>query len=322
MPLTQPLAGDVHVNRPLTNFGQRYMQSADAFVALRAMPNLPVSKQSDLYWEWDKGDWFRARGDELIRADGTESAGAGYRVSTNSYAAVVRAFHKDVTDRQRANADEAHNLDEAAAQFVALQLLINREVKFAATYMTTGVWGTDLNVDWTSASVDPVPQVRTGKRTVQTNTGYRPNRMLFGRQAWDTLLENDLIMARISGGATVDKAAIATRRLIAELFELESIEVMDAVQNTAQLGAADAFSLIGGDLALLYYAPAQVSQGEPTAGVQFSWTGYTGATQQGFRTSRFRMENVKADRVEGEMAYDYKVVAPALGYMFTSPSAP
>src|SRR3989304_4511490 len=98
MPATNPQAGDVHVNRPLTNFGMKFIQDANAFVASRAMPNLPVSFQSDLYYQYDIGDWNRRPGNGLIRADGTESAGAQFKITTASYAALVRALHKDVSD--------------------------------------------------------------------------------------------------------------------------------------------------------------------------------------------------------------------------------
>ena len=72
---------------------------------------------------------------------------------------------------------------------------------------------------------------------------------------------------------------------------------------------------------LLYYAPNTVSGDEPTAGVVFSWTGYLGATTNGMRVKRFRQEKLESDRVEGQMAYDQKLTAADLGYMFTTVSA-
>ena len=54
----------------------------------------------------------------------------------------------------------------------------------------------------------------------------------------------------------------------------------------------------------------------PSAGYTFSWTGYLGASQEGLRIMRFRVQEKRSDRVEGEMAYDQKVVAPDLGVFF------
>lgn len=318
--VTNPTAGDVHVNRPLTNFAQKYLQSADAFVATRAMPNLPVAKQSDLYYVFSRADFYRDEAKE--RADGTESAGGAFTLSTNPYYARVHAFHKDVTDRQRANQDEAINLDRSASEYVAHKLMIRRERLFQTTFFATSIWATDavggVNfTKWSLATSDPIGDVRTAIRTVHAATGFRPNRMLIGREAYDTLLDNDAVLARITGGATNNIPAKVMRALLAALFELDTIEVMDSVFNSGVSGAAESTGFIGGDNALVYYAPASVSGEEPTAGIQFSWTGFLGATANGFRVKRFREERLEADRIEGQMAFDYRVVASELGYFFS-----
>jgi len=319
MPIvSNPTAGDVHVNRPLTNFGQKYLQDASRFISLRAMPNLPVGMQSDLYWIFNRGDFNRDEAQE--RADGTESAGGGFQVSTSPYFAHVYAFHKDVSDRQRANQDPGIDLDNSAAQFVANKLMIRRERLFQQAFFNTGIWANDVNVDWTTTG-SPIANVRTGARTIQLATGFRPNKMIIGRQAWDTLMENDEMLSRINGGATTSQPAQVQMALVAQLFELDQVFVMDAIYNTAQEGATESNAFIGGDNALLYYAPNTLNLQEPTAGAQFSWTGYTGATPSGFRVKRMRAELLNSDRIEGEMAFDYKVIAPELGYMMTTPSA-
>ena len=330
MPTVNPTAGDIHVNRPLTNFGQKFLQSQTMFQAFRAMPNLPVSKQSDLYWKFDRGDFYRDEAKE--RADNTEAATGGFKVSTDNYFAKVYAFASDISDRQRANQDEGINLERSKTEFVTHKLLIKREVDFTSAFFNTGIWTTDRAgvtsspsgsqfIKWSQAASDPISDVRTGVRTVHGTTGYRPNKMLIGREAYDTLLDNDAILDRIQGGSTTGNPANVNRQLIAALFELDDIIVMDSVKNSAVKGAADSIGFIGGDNALLYYAPNSISQEEPTAGVQFSWTGFMGSTNSGMRIKRYRLaEEREADRVEGQMAYDYKVVAPDLGYFFSDVS--
>ena len=69
--------------------------------------------------------------------------------------------------------------------------------------------------------------------------------------------------------------------------------------------------------ALLVYAPAVPSIMTPSAGYIFSWTGAYGATPQGARVKRFRMEQLAADRIEADMSYDMKVVAADMGAFFT-----
>ena len=324
--VTNPTAGDVHVNRPLTNFSQKYLQNADAFIALRAMPNLPVAKQSDLYYEFSREDFYRDESQK--RADGTESAGGGFRLSTSPYFAHVWAFHKDVTDRQRANQDTPVRLDQSATQYVTHKNIIRRERVFAETFMIGNIWynggtspsaGEDVN--WSDPSSDPVSDVRAGITDVHKITGYRPNKMCISRTGYDTLLDNDGILSRITGGATTSVPAKVMRTLLASLFELDEIYVMDGVFNAAVEGATENTDFIAADNCLVYYAPSTIALEEPTAGAQFSWTGLLGATPSGNRMKRFRMEQLEADRIEGQMAFDYKVTGPELGFMFTSVSS-
>ena len=320
MPIvSNPTAGDVHVNRPLTNFGQKYLQDDTAFVGLRAMPNLPVTFQSDLYTVWSRADFFRDQAQE--RADGTESAGGSFNLTRPTYTARVYAFHKDVTDRQRSNQDPGISLDTTATQYTTQKLLIRREQLFSDTFMQgSNFWsGTDVNADWGAAG-NPITDIRAGIEEVHGNTGFRPNRMVISRLGWNALLDNADILARITGGSLPSEPAIVQRRLLAALFEMDEIHVMDAVVNSAAEGATESTGFLAPDDCLVYYAPTAVNLDQPTAGIQFSWTGFLGATPAGFRMKRFRVEILESDRVEAQMAFAYVVVAPELGKYFTSVS--
>lgn len=310
--VTNPTAGDVHVNRPLTNFSQKWLQDQSMFVGLDVMPNNPVQNQSDLYYEFSRADFFRDEAEE--RADGTESAGSGFTLSTSPYTARVYAFHKDITDRQRANQDSPVRLERSASQFVMQKLMLLRERLMTSAYFGQSIWATDANAsDWDGAG-DPILDIRTGKRVVHGLTGKRPNRLLIARDSYDALLDNAKVLDRIIGGATTQLPALVMRQRLAEILELEQILVLDSVVNSAVRGAAEDTDFLASDGALLYYAPRGVSLDEPTAGMQFSWTGFLGATEAGMRIKRFRMEQLESDRIEGQMAFDYKVTAPELGY--------
>lgn len=323
MPTSQPTAGDVHVNRPLTNFSQKFLQSAAGFVGLKSMPNLPVAKQSDLFFVFDRDDFFRDDAEE--RADGAESSGGAFQLSTTPYFARVYAHHKDVTDRQRANQDPAVQLDRSASQYVTHKLMIRRESLFMAAFMATSIWTTDFSpsTKWSAAASTPLKEVRDGKRTVQGLTGFRPNKAIFGRQAYDTLLDNEDILSRINGGATTQLPALVMRTRLMELLELDQIWVADGIKTTSAKGAATAVRafIASSDDMLLFYAPDSVSLDEPTAGLQFSWTAPAGNTSAGMRIKRFRQEAREADRIEGQMAFVYQVTGPDLGYYINDVTA-
>lgn len=318
--VSNPTAGDVHINRTLTTFSQLYIQENDMYVSTTASPNQPVAMQSDLYRTWSRADFFR---DEAkVRADGTETAGGSFTQSTDQYFANVWGIHKDVTDRQRANSDPDINLDRLAALYVTQQEMTRREVLFAGTFMQSGVWSATVNVDYRSASAtSPIVDITNRKRAIHGATGKIPNKAIFGRQAYDTVINNDDVLARIVGGATTVQPAQVRQQLLAQLLGIDRIFIMDAVVNTAVEGATEATGFIGADDILLYHAPDSLALETPSAMGQFSWSGFTGATSNGIRIKRFRMENLASDRVEAEMAFDYRITSPELGVFLTTVSA-
>ncbi|MEE8609004.1 MAG: hypothetical protein V3S55_15475 [Nitrospiraceae bacterium] len=336
MPFSQPSRSDVHVNRPLTNISVAFLQSADNFVAGRVFPNVPVAKKSDQYFTYARGEFNRDEMEE--RAPGTESAGGNYQIGTDTYFARERAYHKNVPDVIRNNADSPISLDREATIFVTHKGLINREVNWVSAFFTAGdpgdTWTFDVDGDasrsaafdptdsgnnqvvfWNNSASTPIEDVRLLKRFVLESTGFMPNTLTLGRPVFDTLLDHPDIVGRLDRGQTTGPAQV-TKDSLAALFELDDVLVMDSIQNTGLEGLADTHSFIGGKNALLSYKPATPGIMTPSAGYTFSWTGHVGAGNDGMRIKRFRMEALASDRIEIEMAYDQKLVSADLGAFF------
>jgi len=317
MPYVQPSPGDVHVNRPLTNVSIAYAQEASHFIAGRAFPNVPVSKQGDLYFTYERGEFNRNQ--MAKRAPGTESAAANYKIATDSYYATVWAEHRDVDDQTRSNADVPIRLDMEATEFLTMQALISREVEWMSAYFTTSKWTTDTAASpkWDAANSTPIEDVRLAKRTILASTGFFANKAVCTRNVYDVLLDHPDIVGRIDRGQTPNGPAVATRQNLAALFELDEVLVADAIQNTAAEGATAAHSFISGtDGFLLLHVPRSPGIMTPSAGYTFTWSGFTGAAENGMRIKRFRMEHLESDRVEIQSAYAQKLVAPDLGYFY------
>lgn len=324
MPYVQPSRADVHVDRPLTNVSIAFMQRADGFVSDRVFPAVPVGKQSDKYFTYDRGMFNR---DEMQRrAPGTESAGATYKLSTDSYSADVWALHHDIADQVRANADTPLQMDREATEFLSVKALIRKEKNWASLFFTTGVWTTERAgvaagpvgtqfLRWDEAASTPIEDVRQGATDMAALTGFRPNKMVLGRRVYDALLDHPDIVGRIDRGQTAG-TAIVMRQNLAALFEMDEVLVMDAIENTANEGATNVHAHIGGKHALLCYAAPSPGIMIPSAGYTFSWTGLLGAGALGSRIKRMRMEHLESDRVEIEMAFDHKKVAADLGSFF------
>jgi len=339
MPIIQPSRGDVHVNKPLTNISVAYMQDESNFIAGQVFPIIPVAKQSDAYFTYERGDFNRDEMEE--RTPGTESAGGTYEIGNDTYYARKRAFHRDVPDDVRANADDPIDLDSEATAFVTQKALINREVNWASKYFTAGApgdtWTFDVDgvasgataaasfdptdaanndvLQWNDASSTPVEDIRRGRRFVQESTGFKPNCLTLSQPVYDALIDHPDVVGRIDRGQTVG-AARANLVTLADLFELDKVLVMGAVKNTARKGQTASHSFIGGKNALLTYSPRTPGIMTPAAGYTFAWTGLFGMTPQGFRIKKFRMEHLESDRVEIDAAYDQKKVAADLGYFF------
>lgn len=314
-----PTPGDVHVNTPLTNISIAYLQDAKNFIATKVFANIPVSKQSDRYYTYDRGEFNR---DEMKeRAPGTESAGGSYTLdNTPTYFARVYAFHKDIPDQVRSNADAVLSPDREATEYVTHKALIKREKLFAANYFATGVWTnetTPANL-WDTASGTPIEDVRGARRTVLESTGFEANTLVLGKAVYDALIDHPDIVDRIKYGQTPGQPAMANIEALMKLLEIERILVMKAIENTSKEGATASHSFIGGKHALLCYAAPRPGIMTPSAGYTFSWNGFLGAGQEGNRIKRFRIESLESDRVEIQMAFDPKLVAADLGYFFLS----
>jgi hypothetical protein len=321
----KPTPSDVHVNAPLTNISVAYMQQAAAYIADKVFPVVPVQKQSDRFFKYGKADWFRD--DAKERAPATESAGGGFDIdNTPSYSARVFAFHKDVDDQLRANADAAISPDRDATEYVSQLLMIRKDKQWASNFFTTGVWGTDLTgvagvpgagqfKQWDQAGSTPITDIQGQCLLVAEATGYKPNKLVLGARSFNILRNHADVLDRYKH----TQKAIITEELLAAVFGVEQVLVAMATNNTAAEGATAAMSFIANSKsALLVYANPTPSLMKPSGGYTFGWTGLLGAGSTGSRIKRFRMEHLESDRIEGEMAWDQKVVAADVATFFTT----
>ncbi len=318
--MAQPTQSDLHVNRPLTDVSLMAVYSNDEFIADKVFPNVPVDKRSDLYFKYNKDDFNRDTAQE--RAPGAESAGDGYAVTTDSYTCKVVALHHDIPDQNRANTDEPLGEDEDAAILLTHKLLLKREIDWASTFFTTGVWtgtstGTDIvpSVKWDNASGVPIKNIKAQIVAQKKITGFRPNTLVLGEEVWNALQESADFLARINGGSTVDKPAILMPSMLAGILGIDRVLIAGAIKNTAVEGATASTSFIFGERALLCYVPPRAGKRIPSCGYTFAWKQY-GAADMSIRMKRFRMEPRASDRVEGEIAYGLKAVAADMGCLF------
>jgi hypothetical protein len=336
--MPNPVASDVHVNVPLTNISIAYIQNATGFVADSVFPNIPVMKQSDRYFRYDRSDFWRNQFQK--RAPSTESAGSGWKVdSTPTYFADNWGLHKDIDWDIRDNADTPLNMDRDATIWLSQQGLIAREVTWAANYFTTGVWtGIDGStgditgvssspsgnevLQWDDAASTPIQDVKANNDKTHLRTGIRANKLVLGRQVWTKLSDHPEIVDRIKYTSGNNNPAIVSKQAAAALFEIEEIAVMDGIQVTSVENPAFETSMttafIAGKGALLVYANPTPSLLQPSGGYSFSWRKNFATGSNGMYVSQYPIRRLKSDRVEADMYYDQKLVSSDCGVFFTS----
>ena len=321
MPMLTPSA--VHVDQPLTNLTLAYVQEQSNFIADKVFPVVGVNKQSDKYYIYDRAGMNRG-GERKPLAPRTEVKRIGLSVSTDSYYADVFGLGMDFDEQTIANEDAALETRAAGAQTLVNNLLIDREIDFANTFFSAGVWGSEstpsnLWSDYTNAT--PITDVTAARRAMQLKSGgYKPNTMVVGKEVRDILINHPDILARLNGGATVSNTALITNAKLAEIFEVENFFVMEAVQNESAEGIAESNAFIGGKHALLTYTPSSAGLMTPAAGLTFAWNNLQGVQNLGVSVESFSDDGLRrvgvAEHIQAKMAYDMKVVGADLGYFF------
>ena len=323
--MPNPTQSDLHINQPLTNVSVAWIPNVKDYVCTQVFPEVPVQKQSDLFWKWSKSDWRRT--DVVKRAPGTESAGVGWNYDTDTYFAHVYAVHRDIDDQVRANADSNFRLDSDSTKFITNQLLLKRELDWNAKYFQWGVWDTqksgvpsnvttDQFLQWNDTASDPIKDVQGWLIDYRLLTGYTPNVMVIGAEVMRQLKNHPDLIDRIK----YTQKGVVTEDLISSLFGIKLLVSYASHTEVARINgareqdAAATYSFIADTKsALMAYTPESPSLLTPAAGYTFVWNGYHAGNSQGIRIKQFRMEHIAADRIEGEMTYDQKVVSKDMG---------
>lgn len=313
-----PTKNEVHIDKPLTNISLAFMNDANAFVARKVAPWIPVDKQTDKYFEFDKSAFFKDR--MMKRGDSEESMGSGYTISNSSYACDVYALHKKIGDQVRANVDDPLDPDREAAMFLAHNALIRLEqdfidTAFAAASWTSGATPTNQWSDYTAS--DPISDVDDQKQNILSLTGKAEGiKMVMPYQVFKILRKHPVIIDRIK--YTSDRSV--TPALLANLFEIDEVLVPYALSDSNSEGVTGAsLAFMYGKHCLLVHVPKSPGIMTPSGLYTFGWRGLNNEYGNGgFSVRKYREDRRKCDVVEIEGAFDIKVVSADCGSFMPS----
>lgn len=321
---------DIQVNPTLTNISVAHTQDVDGFVHAEVFPIVPVSTRDGFYFVFDRSDMLRV--DSERRSPGTIAAQKTVGLSRQTYSTEQWALAGNLPDEFRDDQDSPFADEKATIEPIVFDLLMQRELQFLATFFNTGLWAIDYTgvaaapganqfVRWSAAAPTIIRDVLQMKREVKVRCGKMPNTLVLPQDVFDTVINDNAILARINGMTNSQNPAIVTQELLAQLFGLKRVLVASAVRNTASEGLTFAGTFIFSNQFLLCYVPDAPAKRTQAAGYIFSYSEVDDVDAKksgapGIRT--WRDEPTRSDYFEGIMEFDMAIVDANCGLFATS----
>ena len=263
-------ASDLHIDAALSEVALGYRP--EGFIADMIMPIVDVGKQSDLYTIWSREDRLRLH--DTKRAPATEAKRIEESVSSATYYCNNYALKSSIPIEDFKNADPMYldNLNNGKTELVMDGLLLDWEKRVANQVTSGSNVGSYSAVGsaWTGGTgADPIGDINTILDNVQYSTGKRPNRLTFGLKAWQVFRRHEDVRNIIFG--TNNGGGFASLEQVKDLFEVETIQVGGAFQNTAEEGLTESLSVIWDDHVLAHYTPMTASKDRPSFAYGFRW---------------------------------------------------
>ena len=281
-----PTPKSAHKDTALTNIS--ILHKNQNYIADRVFPQVPVTKQSDYYFIFRKGAWFR--NEARVRGPGAVAARGGYPLTDTTYRCEEYAFGHPVPIELLNNADSVLRPMETGTKFATDKVLLAKEKIVSDLCMTAGNWTTsdDVQAAWvkdTDGSTNTfIADILTQRNVIRQLIGVWPNVLLMDSKTFDQQKQTYSVLERIKYSGTSGRPADVTPQTLAALFELDEVLIGTSLYSSAEeVVAGTDFTAV--DLwetnatkgsALLYYRPPAPSIENPSAGYIFNWRGDEG----------------------------------------------
>jgi hypothetical protein len=316
-------SGSVHVDLVLTNISIQWPMDM-GFVGPELFPMVPVAKQSNKYYIYDR-EFFKVEAAD-VRAPGTVANEIpGLKVSTDSYYANEHALQIAVTDEERQNADVPLSPDQDAVELITERIVLSRELNMMNMARTIGNYASGNSVtlaggnQWNSANYatsNPISDIKTGVRAINAKIFKNPNLAIFPYQVMTQLEDHPDFIERIK----YSERAILTPEIISSVLGIERVLVPGVGYSTAAAGvsvsSANMTYMWGKDV-ILAYVPGKPGIKQLGFGYEFVW-GYGGGqardngkgagSSQSQIIDRWREDPRASDIIRCRRRYDLKLV--------------
>jgi len=313
----------------LTNISIGYRNGT--YIADRVFPHVRVSKQSDYFYTFLKGAWFR--NEASVRGPGATARRSGYPITTDSYFCEEYALAHPIPIELINNADVVLDPMSTGVRFATDKVMLAKEKIVSDLVTTAGNWTTsdDVAAAWVGDSSSTfIDDMLTQKEVIRKLIGRYPNCLLMDAKTFNEVKQTPDLLDRIKYTGTQGKPADVTTSTIAQLFELDEVMIGQALYSSdEETVAGTEFTAV--DLwetnatkgaALLYYRPTAPAIDVPAAGYVFNWSGDAGQASalkasDAYRSVRYWWEDdIKSWIVEASEYLDAKVTCADAGCLF------
>lgn len=279
----QPTPKSAHKDAALSSISIGY--SNQMFIGDRVFLNVPSKKQSDYFFKFQKGAWFRNMAG--VRAPGTSARRGGYPVTSDSFNCEEYALAHPIPIETINNADDALQPWETGVGFATEKVMLAKEKLISDLCMTAGNWTTtdDVAAGWVATADGSgntfIADILAQKEVIRKLIGRIPNVLLMDSKTFNNCKQEYSIIERIKYTGTQGKPADVTTETLAALFELDEVLIGGAIYSDAEeVVAGTDFNAV--DLwevnatkgaALLFYRPPKPAKEIPAAGYSFNWKG-------------------------------------------------
>jgi len=313
------MIGKGYVDPLLSNFAVTYRPMG--FIAQDVAPIVQVAKQTGIYAILEQADQFKIP--DTYRSPGEEAKITRFRVGSANYNARNWALKTRVPLEDLANAQPPflQMLEQSRTGTIMNQLLLDLENRTAQKFFNPANVGSAAAVasawHFSTGGGSPFNDLNTAIDNVHNATGYWPNKLIFGRQAWFAFRRHNEIINKTQRTAQQGAAPMPTRQQAADLFEVEQVHVGLAYCNSAQEGQPlNLQPLWGPHVWIGYQKMDAMTVEDPTFLSFFRWI-VPGIPNM--QVERLPYDaRIKAEELEIGYFQDENVVAPALGFLVQS----
>src|SRR5687768_11818948 len=190
-----PTIQQVRQDTLMTNVSLAY--GPTGHIADQVLPPVPVRLEDGTFIKYDMS---RYNIPEAQRRPRSRYKEIDWTLSKDSYHAEEYGLESRIDDRERDNAMPGLEIDETTTEILTDNILNNRERRVANLVLSTTNVPQNTTLagaaQWSDASGgDPLGVAITAQTTIQSVTGFVPNRAVMGFKVWQQLRKNPKVTA-------------------------------------------------------------------------------------------------------------------------------